>query len=96
MKNLDDIRRDVRRMRSGGWAQLITENDESITARLGLRSVDTDSYLFVDSGGKKLAEIHPEEFARRIADGSAVILDFGPFFEQGDLAIDLFKTKNAD
>jgi hypothetical protein len=76
-KNHNEVLLEVARMRTGGWAYILTEDNESIVCRLGLKVPESGELVFVDATGKKRAQLHPDELAHQLARGNAAILDFG-------------------
>lgn len=76
-KELNEALLDVTRMRTGAWAYFLSEDNESITCRLGLKVPESGELIFVDSIGKKRAQLRPGEFAQQLASGNAAILDLG-------------------
>ncbi len=71
----------VERMQSGGWLELIQDNNRRISCKLGLRLKSSGKMIFVDSLGRKVAELPARELAEKIVDGNAAILDYGVAFD---------------
>jgi hypothetical protein len=78
---LQDTLSQLERMQSGGWLELIREDERRVNCKLGLRLKSSGKMIFVDSLGRKLAEFQPMELAEKVVDGSASILDYGVAFD---------------
>ncbi len=78
---VDQAQAKLARMQSGGWLELIRDDQTRVSCKLGLRLKSSGKMIFVDSLGRKVAELHSQELAEKIVDGSASILDYGVAFD---------------
>lgn len=78
---LQQVLAEVDRLQPGAYLELITEQNERIGCKLGLKLKSTRKLIFVDRFGDKLAEFRREDLAQQIVQGNAGILDFGVAFD---------------
>jgi hypothetical protein len=85
-------------MQSGGWLEILNEDHQRISCKLGLRIKSSGKLIFVDSLGRKVMEFLPRQLAERIVDGSAAIVDFGVAFDEtlGNLIVERSEKIKTD
>ena len=80
----------------GGMVELVDENRDIKICSLSLKLKRTGKLVFADRTGRRVAEHLPEEFAERLQEGSAKIIDYGA---TGDKRLDDLRwtrlTENA-
>ncbi len=68
---------EVGMLEPGGMVELTEQNGDSRICSLSLKLKRTGKLVFADRTGRRVAEYLPEEFAARINDGTAKIIDYG-------------------
>jgi len=88
----------VNRMQPGGWVELIGDDNQKITCKLGLKLKSSGKLIFIDRLGRKVQDLLPEQLAERIVDGSAAIADYGVAFDDtlGRLITDRSEQVHAE
>lgn len=72
---------DVQRLQAGGILELIGDDGQQVTAKLGLKLKSSGKMIFVDRFGAKLAEFLPGQLVERILEGSAAVVNYGVAFD---------------